>query len=386
MHEHAELGVAAHWQYKEGGARDSQYERKIEAVRRLLQPQESEEADRDFLEGIRAQIFEDRVYALTPKGEVVDLPSGATPLDFAYHLHTDLGHRCRGAKVNGRIVPLNYHLHNGEIVEIITAKQAAPSRDWLAPEQGYLASARNRAKVRAWFRKQDATDNRGAGRAIADRELQRIGAGPEVFAALVQELKTHDADHLYQLLGEGEITATQLSQAAERHLRPVAPPIIPRRKTAAKPAKRRTPVEIEGVGDLPITLAQCCSPIRPQPITGYVTLGRGVTIHRTGCPSLSRMRELKPERILQVEWARGEIEALTVELSVSAYDRRGLVRDLTDVVAQERLSIDEMNTHTDDAGVARLLVRLAVQDDDQLARLLHRLSRVPNVFEARRMR
>ncbi|HET7757410.1 MAG TPA: TGS domain-containing protein, partial [Steroidobacteraceae bacterium] len=224
MHEHAELGVAAHWTYKEGGPRDAQYQRKIEWVRRLLEPADdavdSGERERDFVEGMRSELFEDRVYALTPRGEVIDLPRGATPLDFAYNVHTSLGHRCRGAKVNGRIVPLTRALTNGEIVEIITGKHDAPSRDWLAPELGYLVSARNRAKVRAWFRRQDVGDNRSAGRIIAERELARVGAGPTQLAALAHELKARDIDHFYQLLGEGEITVTQLVQAAARLFEP----------------------------------------------------------------------------------------------------------------------------------------------------------------------
>ena len=388
MHEHAELGVAAHWQYKEGGPRDTQYERKIEWVRRLLEPQEGADADRDFLDRMRAELFEDRVYVLTPKGEVVDLPRGATPLDFAYHVHTDLGHRCRGAKVNGRIVPLTYVLSNGEIVEILAGKQPAPSRDWLAPEQGYLVSARNRAKVRAWFRKQDVADNRRAGRAIAERELARIGAGPEHLAALVQALEARDTEHLYQLLGEGEITVTQLIQAAQRVVVESQPRLRALQPAKAKRARRgNSPVEVEGVGDLPTTLAKCCAPLRPQPITGYVTFGRGVTIHRSDCPSLARMRAVKPERILNVEWTQNEEALLTVELEVTAYDRRGLLRDVTDVVAVERLSIDSMNTRTDhDTGTAHLTLVLAVRDLEQLASLLRRLAAVPNVIRARRVR
>jgi len=382
MHEHAELGVAAHWQYKEGGARDLEYQRKIEAVRRLLEPEEAG-AERDSLESLRTRIFADRVYALTPKGEVLDLPRGATPLDFAYHVHSDLGHRCRGAKVNGRIVPLTHALANGEVVEIIAGKHAAPSRDWLAPELGYLSSPRSRGKVRAWFRKQEAGDNRSAGRSIAERELLRAGAGPEALAELIQELKAGDSERLFQLLGEGEITATQLAQALTRLTR-AAQPAQPRR---ARPAARRhrSPVEIEGVGDLPITLARCCAPIRPQPIVGYVTLGRGVTIHRNGCASFARMRDANPERTLQVDWTRGDTEALTVQLAVSAYDRRGLVRDLTDIVTHERLSIEAMTTTTDRAaGTADVRLTLAVQDTEQLARLLKRLADVPNVLAARR--
>jgi GTP pyrophosphokinase len=389
MHEHAELGVAAHWTYKEGGARDVQYQRKIEWVRRLLEPQDGAPAgaaaDRDLLDGMRAELFGDRAYVLTPKGEVIDLPRGATPLDFAYSVHTSLGHRCRGAKVNGRIVPLTHALANGEIVEIITGKHDAPSRDWHAPELGYLVSARNRSKVRAWFRKLDIGDNRDAGRGIAERELARIGARPAQLSALAQELQARDTDHLHQLLGEGEITVTQLMQAAARLFQPPARPLV--RPARAAPRRRSSPVEIEGVGDLPITLARCCAPLRPQPISGYVALGRGVTVHRRDCAGFKRMSALKPERVLQVDWTASHTEALAVELSVSAYDRRGLLRDLSDVLAVERLNIDAVNSQTDrDSGVAHFRLTVAVNDLEQLARVLRRLGGVPNVIEARRQR
>jgi len=344
MHEHAELGVAAHWTYKEGGARNSQYERKIEWVRKLLEPQDTstDETDRNFLERMRTELFEDRVYTLTPKGEVIDLPRGSTPLDFAYQIHTSLGHRCKGAKVNGRIVPLTYTLKNGEVVEIIAGKLESPSRDWLAPEQGYLGSPHSRTKVRAWFRK---------------------------------------------LEGEaGEAHAPPVAAAAPV----VSPDVESTPKAVVRPRARKavgdSPVDIEGVGDLPITLARCCAPLRPQPIAGYVTLGRGVTIHRGDCPSLARMRALKPERVLQVEWTTDAGEGLVVQISVTAYDRRGLVRDVTDVLALERLSIEAMTTTTDrDAGTAYVLVTVSVTDLEQLARVLRRLGGVPNVTYARRV-
>ena len=391
MHEHAELGVAAHWTYKEGGARDADYQRKIEWVRRLLEPQDGAahdgaDADRDLIEGMRAELFEDRVYVLTPKGEVIDLPRGATPLDFAYQVHTSLGHRCRGAKANGRIVPLTHVLANGEIVEIITGKHEAPSRDWLAPEQGYLASPRSRSKVRAWFRRQDVGSNRSAGAQLAERELARIGARPEQLAALVRELRARDVDHLHQLLGEGEITVTQLMHAATRLFEPEP---LPRAARPARTAARRraSPVDIEGVGDLPTTLARCCAPLRPQPIAGYVALGRGVTVHRADCPSFLRMAAVKPERVLQVEWSSAEGGALNVSLAVNAYDRRGLLRDLTDVVVVEHLSIDAVSSRTDhDSGIAYFELTIAVNDLEQLARVLRRLAAVPNVIEARRRR
>ncbi|HXL76514.1 MAG TPA: ACT domain-containing protein, partial [Burkholderiales bacterium] len=270
-----------------------------------------------------------------------------------------------------------------EIVEVITGKHDAPSRDWLAPEQGYLISARNRGKVRAWFRKQDVGDNRSAGQGIAERELARIGARPEQLSALVQELKARDTDHLHQLLGEGEITVTQLMQAATRLFEPPRPVARPPRPGGTR--RRAAPVEIEGVGDLPTTLARCCAPLRPQPITGYVTLGRGVTVHRSDCASLRRMSALKPERVLKVEWSSAESGALNVELSVSAYDRRGLLRDLTDVLALERLSIDAVTSRTDhDTGIAYFALSVAVNDLEQFARVLRRLAGVPNVIEARR--
>jgi GTP pyrophosphokinase len=266
MHEQAELGVAAHWRYKEGGSLDSQYARKIEWARRLLEPAPAADTERDLLERLRGELFTDRIYALTPKGDVIELPRGATPLDFAYHVHTGLGHRCRGARVNGRIVPLGYTLKNGEIVDIITGREAAPSRDWLARDNSYLKSARSRAKVRAWFRKQEP--------AVARTEAP---AAP-----------------------------TPVASAA---------PAIARTATSA-PARAkgrgRTGIEIEGVGDLPLTLARCCGPTRPQAIMGYVTLLRGVTIHRGDCASLARMRALKPARVLRVEWtaeAEGEAAA-----------------------------------------------------------------------------
>ena len=385
MHEHAELGIAAHWQYKEGNAHDAEYQRKIEAVRRLLHPGEQPEDEADVLESLRGQIFADHIYALTPKGEVVELPRGGTPLDFAYQVHSNLGHRCRGAKVNGRIVPLTYKLSNGEVVDIIAGKHPAPSRDWLAPELGYLASTRSRTKVRAWFRRQDASDNRAAGRSIAEREMLRAGAAAELLPELIAELHAPDADEFYQLLGEGEITATQLSQALIRLVRP-ATPEMPTRKVRPASTARRNPVDIEGVGDLPITLAHCCAPLRPQPIVGYITMGRGVTIHRAECRNFARMRAEKPERMLQVEWSTGEQDLMEVELVVFAYDRRGLVRDITDVVAQEHLSIEGMNTLTDEDRIARVAFRLGVGNLEQLGNLVRRLQGVPNVSEVRRTR
>jgi GTP pyrophosphokinase len=384
MHEYAELGVAAHWRYKEGGARDLDYERKIEWVRRVLDPTQAMQNEGDLIERVKGELFADRIYAMTPRGEVVDLPRGATPLDFAYQLHSDLGHRCRGAKVDGRIVPLNQPLANGGVVEIITGKQAAPSRDWLSPEQGFLVSSRSRAKVRAWFRRIDQSEHLAAGRVILERELARAAAGPEVIAALVRELHAGSAEDLQRLLGAGDITGMSLTQALSRVRAPPPPPLVPTRKPARR-TSGRSPVQIEGVGDLPTTIARCCAPVPPEPIAGYVTLGRGVTIHRADCSNLLRMRTHNTSRALNVEWSLDSDSLLPVQIRVEALDRRGLLRDVSDVMALEKLSIEGVNSDTDpNDRVATIVMRTAVRDIEQLARVLQRLSGVPNVLRAQR--
>jgi GTP pyrophosphokinase len=337
MHDQAELGLAAHWRYKESRAHDVSYDRKIEWVRKLLEPQADGGTDSDFLDQVRSELFEDRVYALTPKGEVVDLPHGATPLDFAYHVHTNLGHRCRGARVNGRIVPLTRALANGEIVEIITHKHPQPSRDWLSETQGFLNSARARSKVRAWFRK---LDEEAAQKADAK-------AGP----------------------------------ASE----PAAPaaPASPRRRPGARKSTR-SPVLLEGVEDLPISFARCCAPVKPEPIAGYTTVGRGVTIHRADCTGLKRMAAARPDRLIAATWTEAA-STQPVTLTIVAIDRQGLVRDIGDLLASEKMSIEMMHTTTDRAqSTATIDVRLGVGDAQQLTRLLQRIRGVGSVLSVRR--
>jgi GTP pyrophosphokinase len=323
---------------------------------------------------------------MTPRGEVVDLPRGATPLDFAYQVHTGLGHRCRGAKIRGRIVPLNQPLANGDVVEIITGKQPAPSRDWLSPELGYLVSPKSRAKVRAWFRRIDESRHVALGRETLERELARVGGGPELIATLVRELHADSADDLQRRIGEGDIGATALNQALTRLRAPVVAPLTPVHKRARRGSAARSPVDIEGVGDLPTTIARCCGPVPPEPIAGYVTLGRGVTIHRERCPNLLRMQSLNASRVLRVEWNLEADSLLPVRIRVEALDRRGLLRDVSDVMALERLSIDGVNSDTDpDDRIATIVMRTAVRDSEQLGRVLQRLSAVPNVLRALRL-
>ena len=342
MHEHAELGVAAHWRYKEGGARDASYERKIEWARRMLDPPQAAGAGGDFIDRVRRDLFTDRLYALTPRGEVIDLPRGATPLDFAYHVHTQLGHSCRGAKVNGRIAPLDQPLANGEIVEIITGRSGGPSRDWLAADSGFLASTRSRAKVRAWFHQQDAA-----------AQAATAGSTPSMPPA----------------------AALTTPPAADTLTISTAPKRARSRSTAT--------VDIEGVGDMPTTMARCCAPVPPEAIAGYLTLGRGVTVHRAACRSLLRMSALHPERLLRVDWNRGAEQLMPVQICVEAYDRRGLLRDVSDVMAQERLSIEGVNSNTDPADrVATIVMRTAVRDAAQLRRVLKKLAGVNSVLRA----
>ena len=386
MHEHAELGVAAHWRYKEGGKRNPAYEQKIVWLRQILEPadRDTQESSNDFLDRVRSEVFEDRVYALSPRGEVIELPRGATPLDFAYHVHTDLGHRCRGAKVNGRMVPLTQQLANGDQVEIITAKQPNPSRDWLVPSLGYLVSQRNRSKVRSWFRKLDEEQNRQQGRQIFERELQRLAIHHLSLEELLKEMRFDTADLLYQAIGEGDITAAQIAGAILRLVRPQElPSPIPRRPAVG--TKTPQGITIEGVGDLLSHFPRCCSPVPPEAIAGYITLGRGVSIHRQDCAALKRLEQSHPERLIAVEWGTGNDRAFPVDINVRAFDRRGLVRDITGVLADSKINIQGMNTQTDDAdGIADINLRVTVQDLEELSRVLGRIQGLPNIMSARR--
>jgi GTP pyrophosphokinase len=387
MHDHAELGVAAHWRYKEGAARDAAYDRKIEWLRELLAPATDAETDSDFLSRVRADLFEDRVYALTPKGEVVDLPVGATPIDFAYHVHTDLGHRCRGARVNGRIVPLNHRLSNGEVVEIIGGKQASPSRDWLIEQEGFLASPRSKAKVRAWFKKRDVGQNQREGRELFERELQRLGGDHALMSELVGEFGLNGAEALYLALGSGDLALAQLSGAIQRRMRGRTPPPPGSEQPPLAPPRREAApaVQVEGVGDLLSTHARCCNPVPPEPITGYVTVGRGVTLHRSSCRNLARLAARAPERLLQVDWGKAGARRYPVDIVVHAMDRRGLLRDITTQVADEKIDIERLASQGDQAqGSADLSLRIRVGSLEELSRLLARLTALPGVISARR--
>ena len=383
MHADSERGVAAHWRYKEGGRGNQAYERKINELRSLLAPGEGTPEGRDFLDRMRVDLFQDRVYVISPKGEIVDVPVGGTPLDFAYQIHTDLGHRTRGAKVNGRMVPLDYQLKNSETVEIIAAKEPHPSRDWLSAQSGYLASPRHRNKVRAWFRKQESSANKVEGRAMLERELQRLGVKSPPITLLLRELGLDSAEALHEALGLGEVSAAQVAGAIQRlqHAREAPPEPTRPRSTG----NRAPEVEVQGIGDLLSTYARCCRPVPPEPIVGYITVGRGVSIHSQACANLARLSTKAPARVLAVDWGNMASSQFPVDIEVQAFDRRGLVRDVSAALADEKISIQEMTTVTDKRdNVARMRIGISVAGLAQLSKLLSRISQLPNVVSARR--
>ncbi len=385
MHENSERGVAAHWRYKEGGRGDQAYERKINQLRSLLAPGEGAEAARDFLDRMRIDLFQDRIYVLSPKGEIVDVPVGGTPLDFAYQVHTDLGHRTRGAKVNGRMVTLDYHLKNSETVEIITAKTAQPSRDWLSPQSGFLASPRHRNKVRAWFRKQNEAENKAEGRAMFDREIQRLGVNSPPISELLSELKLPNAETLHEALGLGEISPAQVAGAIQRilHARDVRPERAASPKSSA--AVREPDIEVQGIGDLLSTYARCCKPVPPEAIVGYITVGRGVSIHAQSCTNLARLSFKSPARVLAVAWGKTGSNEFPVEIDVQAFDRRGLVRDVSAALADDKISIRGMNTVTDKRdNVAHMRIEISITGLPQLSQVLARIAQLSNVISAKR--
>ncbi len=383
MHANAERGVAAHWRYKEGGRSDQAYERKIDQLRSLLTPTDGTETGRDFLDRMRVDLFQDRIYVVSPKGEIVDVPVGGTPLDFAYQVHTDLGHRTRGAKVNGRMVSLDYRLKNSDTVEIITAKSPQPSRDWLSPQSGFLASPRHRSKVRAWFRKQNEAQNKIEGRAMLEREMHRLGVNSPPMPELLNELKLPNTEALHEALGLGEVSGSQVAGAVQRLMHAREARIEPARP---RPAVERQPeIEVQGIGDLLSTYARCCKPVPPEPIVGYITVGRGVSIHSQACANLARLSVKSPARVLAVTWGKTGATEFPVDIEVQAFDRRGLVRDVSAALADEKISIQGMNTLTDKRdNVAHMQISISITGLPQLSRVLARIAQVPNVLSARR--
>jgi GTP pyrophosphokinase len=384
MHAQAELGVAAHWRYKEGrsAAGDAALDRKIGWMRRLL---EQRDDNADLLGEIDAELIEDRIYALTPRGEVIDLPQGATPLDFAYHVHTEVGHRCRGAKVDGRIVPLDHKLRSGDRVEILTAKTGEPRRDWLVAANGFLASSRSRDKVRAWFHKLDRARNVQAGRELLDKELKRLGLHAADLTPVLSRFNAASADELHVLVALGDVGPHQVGRALHDLERPepeTTPVPSPPRK-ARKPASA-SGMTVQGVGNLLVQIARCCQPLPGEPIVGYLTRARGVSVHRPDCAAFLRLSAKQPQRVLPVEWG-GAGGGYEVDVQLQALDRKWLLKDVTTLIAQENAHVADIHSQAERGnGRVRLRLRLRVADFGQLSALLGKLAGLPGVEEARR--
>jgi GTP pyrophosphokinase len=364
MHRHAEFGVAAHWRYKEGGkpARgDSAFEQKIAWLRELLAWRDEVA---DWASTTRQAGLHDTVYVLTPQGKVIDLPAGSTPIDFAYALHSDLGHRCRGARVDGHIVPLDTSLRSGQRVEIITAKAGGPSRDWLVPERGFVKSARARQKIRQWFNAKAHAETVAAGRAIVEKELKREGAAQASHEVLATRLGFKKPEDLFVGVARDEVNLRQL-QTAVRGFAPEAPAVLPKGKARA-PAAKSGVLVVGGVDRLMTQLAKCCKPVPPDPIRGFVTRGKGVSVHREDCTSLKRLVERQPERLIEAEWGQSG-GTYTVDMTVTATDRRGLLRDIGDALARARINVTATRTQTRDE-LAFMRFTFDVTDLGQLKR------------------
>ncbi len=389
MHDEAELGVCAHWKYKGTDTKNSadSYEEKLNWLRQVLEWQEE---IGDGVEGLADQwkldVEPDRVYVFTKDGHVVDLPVGATPVDFAYRVHTEVGNRCRGAKVGGRIVPLNYTLQTGDQVEILTASNAVPSRDWLNQNLGYVKTSRARAKIVNWFRKQNRDSNIEAGRHFIEAELKRLDIKGVDFRALAEAMNFHAEDDLFAACGAGDVRTMQVVNAAQRQVEPEEESVFELR-TRPKSSRNEGDITIHGVGNLLTQMAGCCHPLPGDPIIGYITLGRGVTIHRADCSNALQLHEQEPDRVIEVNWGGGKEQTYPVEIQIVAYDRSGLLRDVTVVLANEKVNVLDLNTHTSkEDNIATMLLTIEIATLDDLGRILAKISQLSNVIEARRHR
>src|SRR6266568_4048723 len=382
MHRDAELGVAAHWRYKEGAKRGKgdPFDEKIAWLRQMLAWRDEIVDASDWVEQSKRAVLDDTVYVLTPQGRVVDLPRGATPVDFAYALHTDIGHRCRGAKVNGAIVPLDYRLKNAESVEIITAKTGGPGRDWLNPALGYIKSSRARNKVRQWFNSREIASVVAAGRAAVERELQREGKRTSL-EDLAKRLGFGAPDELFAAVGREEVGSRQLQSALRGGTERARSHEIPPHPVRA--GQSSSGVLVVGVERLLTQLARCCKPAPPDRISGFVTKGRGVSVHRRDCTSLARLVERFPERIIGAEWGSRAGQAYPVDIVVRGNDRQGLLRDVTETLVREKTNVIAAKTQTRN-DVASMYFTVEVEDIDQLQRALSAIESVRGVLAAAR--
>ncbi len=388
MHRHAELGVAAHWRYKEGAGHGGAYDEKIALLRSLLSWREEVADAAHWLEQVKQVALDDTIYVLTPQGKVFDMPRGATPVDFAYRLHTTLGHHCRGAKVDGHLVPLNTPLESGQTVEIVSVKEGGPSRDWLDPKQNYVATSRARSKIKQYFSAQAEEELLARGRSFVNRELQREGRTQANIENLANRLGFKNADALYLAAGRGEVgprsvqTALREGKPAAEN-KPVGPEVlIGRRRSGSNSDK----VLIVGVGKLLTTLSRCCKPAPPDAIQGFVTRGRGVSIHRVDCPDFQNLVKNHPERVIAADWgeqAGHDQGVFPVDIVVQASDRQGLLRDISDVLSREKLNVISVNTLSK-KGTAVMRFTLEVTGVDQIKRATNLIGEISGVTDAQR--
>jgi len=377
MHHVAEYGVAAHWRYKEGGKQDPEFEAKLSWMRTLVEWWKETEDAVEFIDAMKTDLFNDRVYTFTPKGKLIELPVGSTPIDFAYHIHTEIGHRCRGARVNGKMVSLDYQLQNGDQVEILTARRGGPNREWLSPTLGYVKTARARSKIRQWFRRQDREQNISQGREIVERELKRLGLDSTTHESVAQLFGYENTDDFYAAVGFGDIhaqqIATRLAEARPRSEEAVVPAPPP-------PVPAGGGINVLGTGGLLTRLARCCNPLPGNDIIGYVTRGRGVSIHRCDCPNILNLKET--ERLIEVSWGTCP-QTVPVTIYVSAYDRPGLLSEISHIISSEKVNIASFHQTLQD-NISTFYITVEISDIAQLSRILARISRRPNVTEARR--
>jgi guanosine-3',5'-bis(diphosphate) 3'-pyrophosphohydrolase len=381
MHQLAEYGVAAHWRYKEGGRRDIRYEERLAWLRQLLEWQRELSGAEELVEAVKTDIFRDQVFVFTPKGEIKDLPAGSTPLDFAYRIHTELGHTCVGTKVNGRLVSLNYQLQNGDVVQVLTSKSSkGPSRDWLNPNLGYVRTSHAREKIRQWFKREERDENIARGREIVEKELRRLGVTiPQVQDELLRLFRFDDLDDFFQAVGYGGVSAAQIG--------PRLAPILQPEEEAALPSEVAprdtvaTGLRVLGTGDLLTRMARCCNPVPGDKIIGYVTRGEGVTVHRRDCHNVAHHDE--KERLVEVEWGRrGQL--YPVAAHIEAWDRVGLLRDISTMVAEEQVNMVGVRTQEHDDGTISIFVTLETSGIEQLTRLLGKLESVRGVISVGR--
>ncbi len=384
MHHTAEYGIAAHWRYKEQiTRRDLDFENKIAWLRQLMDWRQEVSEAQDFVDALKTDIFQDRVYTFTPRGDIIDLPAGATPIDFAYEVHTEIGHRCRGARVNGKMVALSTKLANGDQVEIVTTKRGGPSRDWLNEHLGYVQTQRARSKIRQWFRKQDRQENISEGRELLEKELRRLSVQPASFETLAKQFNYEKVDDFFCAIGAGDLNPQQIASRLLEDERPQEPAlVIPPETAAQRGASQLDGISVSGVEGLLNHQARCCKPIPNDPIVGYVTRGRGVSIHRRDCPNILASRD--QERLISVEWG-GDQQTYPVSISVKAYDRSGLLRDIAGLVADEKINMREAQARTGlKDNTAIITATLDISSTVQLSRLLTRIERLHNVVEAHR--